>query len=250
MLWDNDINPGGISTTFDIKVGGATNVHAALGSFVISENKEGRDPYMGAVQGGIEHRFSDGFKSGIRGTYYNFDNLDSLFIVRGVDGDGGVTDSGGNIPDGLTGDVNGGQLSVIETHLYVKTAIWSLLAFGGYSDNLSAEPSQMFPGVGKESVAYNVGIQGGDKKRSVRLGIAWFHIEANAFPSQFTDSDLLDGRTNREGLLIYGSRQVMKSTDVDVQLFGSNAIETDPAFVDSVKDSERARLQVDLVYKF
>ena len=42
----------------------------------------------------------------------------------------------------------------------------------------------------------------------------------------------------------------MKSTDVDVQLFGSNAIETDPAFSDSVKDSERTRLQVDLVYKF
>jgi hypothetical protein len=125
-----------------------------------------------------------------------------------------------------------------------------MIAWGGYSNNLSAEASKMYPGVGKESVAYNFGIQGGDKKKIVKLGGSYFYIEANANASQFIDSDLLDGRTNRKGVLIYLSRALFGGVDFNFSGFASDAIETDPDFSASVKGSERSRLMFDLVYAF
>ena len=192
----------------------------------------------------------DGVQAGIRGTVYVFDNLDSPFVKRGVDGTGARTSSGGNIPDGLTGSTAGGEMTVVGTQAYVKTKKWRLLAYGGYSKNLSAEPSQLFPGVGKESIGYNFGIEGGDKKRIVRIGGAYYYLEANAFPSQFIDSDLLDGYTNRKGPVVYLTRYLFKGVDFKFTGLVSDAIETSSDFAESVKNSERVRLIFDLVYKF
>jgi hypothetical protein len=183
--------------------------------------------------------------------------LNADFISRGatgenLDGSDGVTSSGGNVPDGLTGDPAGGKLEVVSTQAFVSTKIASVrfTLFGGYSSNLTAEPSREFPGVGKNDIAYNFGLEGGNKKKLMLLGAAWFYIEANAFPSQFIDSDFLDGRTNRKGLLIYFNKQVLKNTDFNIQLFGSDAISVETGLEESVKNSERVRLQVDLLYKF
>jgi hypothetical protein len=248
MLWDNDINPGGLSTTFDLDVGGSGSTFANAAAFLIEEKKGDKDPYLAALQAGLEGGQKDGVNAGIRGTFYYFDNLDTLFIQRGVDGTAAVTSSGGNIADGLTG--GGSDMQVIETQAFVKAKRWMVLAFGGYSNNLSAEPSKILQGVGKESTAFNLGIEGGDKKKYVKIGGAYYFVEANAFPSQFIDSDLLEGHTNRKGFLVYGSRQLFKSTDFNFAVYGSDAIETTPGFAESVKDSERTRVILDLVYKF
>jgi hypothetical protein len=96
-----------------------------------------------------------------------------------------------------------------------------------------------------------VGLEFGDKKRYVQLGTAYVHLEANAFPSMFVDSDLFDGRTNREGWMVYGSREIFKNTDLNLTAFLSDAIEEDlPAFDDSVPGAHRVRLQADVVVKF
>ena len=255
MVWDNDISLAGASTVFDYRLGESAKLSVNAGYYEIDENSRGLDPHFSAGQIRLEGGGKT-LSAGIRGSYYFFAELDSSFIQRGVDGEGGVTASGGNVPDGLTGSRYGGKLEAIETQAYVKAKAGKvpLVLYGGYSDNLSAEPSQMFPGVGKESVAYNVGIEGGDKKKWIKLGTAWYHIEANAFPSQFIDSDFLDGHTNRQGLLVYFQRRVLKNTDFNLQLFGSDAIESDDrddnGLDPSVENSERVRLQVDLVYKF
>jgi hypothetical protein len=252
MLWDNDINPAGVSTNFDVTVGGSASIYANLGGFVIDENKSDKDPYLVGGQLGVKGGFSEKTKAGIRGSFYYFDNLDEDFIERGATGVNGVTSGGGNIPDGLTGDITGGDLQVAATQAFLKflgNEAWPLVAFGGYSTNFSAAPSDTF-NIGKENIAYNVGVEGGSKKKSVQLGIAYYHIEANAFPSMYIDSDLLDGHTNRRGVLVYFGRQVMRKVDFKVQLFRSDAIATDIGFEESVEASERSRIQVDLVYKF
>lgn len=249
MLWDNDIDPAGLSTTF--KTGGnGVSTFANAAYFVISEASREADPYIAALQAGFEGGKKDGARAGIRGTFYVFDNLDSLFIERGVDGTGGVTTGGGNIPDGLTGNDEGGDMQVIETQAFLALKKWSALLYGGYSTNMSAEASTMLSGVGKESAAFNVGLEGGDKKTSVLVGAGYYHIEANAFPSQFIDSDLLDGFTNRQGPVVYGSRQLFKNTDFNVTVYSSDAIETAPEFAESVQNSERIRWILDIVGKF
>ncbi|UCG52802.1 MAG: putative porin [Candidatus Latescibacterota bacterium] len=253
MILDHDLNPSGVSTKFNMSVDDVASVFANVGYFVIREESSVRDPYFGGVQGGVEGKFSDEAKAGVRGSWFHLENLDADFIERGASGEGSVTGSGGNISDGLTGSVDGGSLSVLETQAFVKVGLAEGLpvtAFGGYSGNLDAEPSDTFT-VGKENMAYNFGVEVGDKKKTIKFGVAWYHVEANAFPSQFIDSDLLDGHTNRKGVMVYGDRQVFKGTDFGFKLFASDAIKDDlPGFEDSVENSERTRLQVDLVYKF
>jgi hypothetical protein len=228
MLWDNDIALAGTGTQFGHRLGDRARVFFNTGYYQIDEHSsDPKDPYLTPAQIGILGG-GDKVQAGIRGSYWYMAELDTFFVQRGVDGEGGVTKSGGNIQDGLTGSV-----------------------YGGYSQNLSAEPSQLYPGIGKNAVAYSAGLEGGTKNKVIKLGAAWYHIEANAFPSQYIDSDFLDGHTNRLGLLVYLQKTVLKKTDFNVQLFGSDAIETDNVgYGPSANESERVRLQVDLIYQF
>jgi hypothetical protein len=253
MLWDNDISLAGGGTQFGHRLGDPAKFYFNAGYYAIDENGDGtKDPYIAPVQLGFLFG-GDNVQAGIRGSYWYMAELDSSFVQRGVDGEGGVTSSGGNIQDGLTGSVYGGTLRAVSTQAFVsaKAGPVPLTVFGGYSDNLTAEPSQIYPGIGKNSVAYNVGLEGGSRKKVIKLGVAAFHIEANAFPSQFIDSDFLDGHTNREGLLFYLSKQVLKATDFNTQIFWSDAIKADDdGYDDSAAASERTRVQVDLLYRF
>ena len=65
------------------------------------------------------------------------------------------------------------------------------------------------------------------------------------------ESDLYDGETNREGWLVYGSREIFKNTDLNLTAFLSDAIEKEtPAFDDSISGAHRGRLQADVLVKF
>ncbi len=255
MLWDNDFNLAGGVTFFDMALSEQVSVFANAGGYMINESKSEKDPVLGAAQAGTEVGLSEKIKAGLRGSFFYFEYLDGDFVHRGYngknrDGSEGATSSGGNIIDGLTGDPAGGTLQVVETQAFVEFDVLPVLVFGGYSTNLSAETSEEY-NVDKAAVAYSAGIEGGDRKKNVELGVAYYHIEANAFPSQFIDSDLFDGRTNRQGVLVYGERQILEGTVFGFKLFNSDAIEKDlPAFTKSVDGSKRTRLQVDLVYSF
>lgn len=257
LLWDHDINPGGFSTTFDLAFAeGASVLCVNAAGFVISETSEGpKDPYMAVAQVAWKQDLGGRFKAGIRGTWYTLGDLDTAFVLRGALGKAGdstaVTTGGGNIPDGLTGDIGGGSMNVVETTLYVTMpGTWPVTVFGGYSSNLDAEASQITT-AGKDNVGYNIGAEFGDKKKNLTVGGGYYYLEANAFPSQFIDSDLLEGFTNRKGFLAYLSKQIMRGTTFALTFFQSDAIATTlPDYGPSVKDSERFRTQVDLVYTF
>jgi hypothetical protein len=251
LLWDSDINLSGMSTTFDTDVGGSANIWANLAYAIIDEMGGDEDPYLAAAQAGIKGA-GDSVEGGIRGTYYAFAQLDSNFVKRGVNSKetDAVTSSAGNIRDGLTGDPNGGSMNVVETKAFLKFSWASLLFTADYSVNLDAQASELEPGIGKENVAYSIGGVIGDKKKNVRVGAGYYAIEANAFPSQFIDSDILDGVTNRKGFLVAASRQVWPKSDLNVTVLNSAPVNEDTMFANSIKASKRTRLQVDLVYKF
>jgi hypothetical protein len=126
----------------------------------------------------------------------------------------------------------------------------SITGYGTYARNLDARTSKLFPGAGAEDTAWGVGLEVGDSKKFVKLGAGYWHIEANAFPSMFIDSDFLDGRTNREGYAFYGSRQILRNTEIKLALFVTDEIQDEAAFAASVRNAERLRLQSDIVFKF
>ncbi len=256
MLWDNDINLEGVDFRYTGKPGDAIDLFASTGFFIDDENSGSKDPSLYAAQFGANARANDRLTIGGRVSYFQFLSLDEAFVERAADSSNGpnVTTGGGNILDGLTGSETGGRAGILATAAYLRCTCfeaWPVTIFGSFSDNLSAEDSVLFPGADKEAIAWAVGVEFGDKKRYAQLGTAYVHLEANAFPSMFVESDLFDGRTNREGWVVYGSREIFKNTDLNLTAFLSDAIEkSSPAFDDSVPGAHRVRLQADVLVKF
>ena len=79
-----------------------------------------------------------------------------------------------------------------------------------------------------------------------------YHVsEASFFPTQFTDSGLFDGLTNRKGSSVSASRQILPGTDLNFTLFKSDDLRGGlPVFGRSVRNSDRVRLQSHIVVKF
>jgi hypothetical protein len=249
MIWDSDINQGGLSTQFKSKAGDRAAVFANAGYYVLDENGKAKDAYLAAGQVGLERQLGGKSSAGARATYYYFDRLDADFIARGVDGTGGVTSGGGNIADGLTGDPAGGSLRTFEAQAFAGGP-GPVSVYGGWSRNLSAEASQLLA-VSPESDAWNAGVELGSSKSGFgQVGLMYVWIEANAFPSQFIDSDFLDGYTNRKGGVLFYGRQVASGIDCNATVMVSDAIVKTQDLSTSVRDSQRTRVQLDVTYKF
>ena len=117
--------------------------------------------------------------------------------------------------------------------------------------NFDAKHSKLFADAGKEDTGWGLGVEVGDKKKLAMLGIGYFHLEANFWPAQFTESDLLDGFTNRKGWAFYVAREILPNTELGVQLFVSDPIRSSTtSFATSVSGADRVRLQTDLLVKF
>lgn len=254
MLWDADVAPEGVSLLLSSKPAERTRLFATAGYYIIDENSQAKDPHFWGIQGGAHQELSEDLVLGARASWYQFRSIDGAFNARGAFGTaaGGVTSGGGNILDGLNDDINGNPFSVVETGAYLTYSgfeSWPITVYGTYARNLDARTSRL-TGAGAEDTAWGVGVEVGDSKKYAKLGVGYWHIEANAFPSMFIDSDFLDGRTNREGYAIYGSRQILDNTELNLTLFVIDEIQDDTPFLTSVRNAERMRLQSDIVFKF
>jgi hypothetical protein len=138
--------------------------------------------------------------------------------------------------------------------------------FGTYVKNLEAESNTFVSAtdtlsVGDEDTAWGVGLELGSAKKSVLLGFAYYSVEANSVVSVFTDSDLFDGFTNREGFVAYLGREIVKNVDFRLTYFDGEEIEDDilggvaltsgaQPFGPSIVNGDRRRLQADIAVKF
>jgi hypothetical protein len=250
MLWDNDITPEGVAVRGRIALEGGFQVFANAAYLIVDENSSNSDPHLIGTQLGAEWA-DEPVAAGVRATWYGFRSLDSAFVERGIDGTGGVTSAAGNLPgiiDGA-GDIDVGELGAYAAWKGVEG--WPVTLFGYLSNNFSARSSSLTPEADDEGLGWSVGVEVGDKKHVVALGLAYMLLEANAFPSQFVDSDYLDGVTNRKGFWFWGSRQILPNTDFNVSLFVTDPVDDDlPDFADSVAGADRLRLQTDVVVGF
>jgi hypothetical protein len=244
MLWDHDINPEGGVVRIRTKPSEAIGLYGNAGYFVIDENGTSTDAHVMGLQGGVEAEATEQVQLGGRMSFYAFRSLDMGFGERGADF--------GNVPDGLT-DGND-KLSATELQGFVRwlgIEDWPVLLYGTWARNLDARSSDAFPEVGKEDDGFGVGLEVGDKKKLVQLGVGYWQLEANFWPAQYTDSDLFDGFTNRKGFAFYGAREILPGTELNLTLFMSDELEDDlPGFEESVGDADRLRLQTDLIVKF
>ncbi len=240
-LWDGDINPEGVAVKMATNLSENASAFMNLGYFIVDEESGGKDPHMFGAQVGGEVGVSDSLAFGGRLSYYNWRSLQSDFIARNA--------ADGNIAGGVEGGTDN-EISVGELSLYAKLSSidgWPILAYGTYAQNFDAESTL---GASKEDSAFGIGFEIGDKKHIVKLGAAYWEMEANALPANFVDSNLFDGHTNREGFVFYGSKTVLKNTDLNLTLFMGEELEDDAAFAADLGNSDRIRFQTDLVVKF
>jgi hypothetical protein len=255
MLWDDDVAPEGVTLLLSSKPTERTTLFGTFGYYVDDENSQDKDPHFWGLQVGGHQELSEDWVFGARASWYAFRAIDLAFNARGAFGEeaGGVTSGGGNIPDGLDGNLDGDPFDVVETAAYLTYdgfEAWPITVYGDFARNLGARSSNLLSGAGREDTAWGLGLEVGDAKKFIKLGTGYWHIQANAFPSMFIDSDFLDGRTNRQGWAFYGSKQILENTEIKLALFVIEPIRTGLAFEESVRNSDRLRLQSDIVFKF
>ncbi len=249
LLFDNDINPEGANVRLAGNAGPLA-LFANGGVYVIDENSSAKDPKVAGGQAGGSIKLADPVSLGARGTLYHFFSLDSDFFTRSTSNPPSPG-TGGNIADGLSR--RNGSIQIAETSAFLELRLIDLLPvvfYGTYATNLSARNSLVAPTVDREADAWTAGVFVGDKVGLVRIGGAYYYVEANAFPSLFLESDVLDGTPNRQGYLVSIERQLFENVDLRLAGFLSDRIEGGTAFVNSGPASDRFRGQADVTFKF
>jgi hypothetical protein len=240
MIWDSDITPEGIGVQISGKPGEDLALFANTGYYIVDENSSSKDPHVLGIQGGATYYVNEDIEVGGRASFYDWRSLDDAFLTRA------------NEWGSLVGDSS--DYTVLELAAYSRfnhVEAWPVMVYGHYARNLDSD--SVIAGIGDEDEGWGIGVEVGDKTKYVKLGGGYYHVEANFSPPQFTDSDLFDGYTNREGFLAYASRQLFSNTDLNVTLFSGQEIEDDPAYNSLITDpdgAERFRLQTDIVVKF
>src|SRR5262245_61153578 len=248
ILWDNDISPEGVYLRATASPAEGSSLWGTLGYFVVDENADSKDPKVMGLQLGGSTALS-GAEVGARVSAYEWRALDDAFVSRNVAGAGPTT--GGNLVGAF--DDDRARVGEASAYLRLPKAAWPALFYAQYLQNFNAEN---VGGFGKEDVAWGAGLEVGDPKRLVSLSAAWFHVEANSTPSRFTDRDLFDGFTNREGFMLSAYRELAARIGVRLTYFDGEEISDHlvaPALGNvayNAGHADRQRLQSDLEIKF
>ena len=258
MLWDDDISPEGVQISSTWAVNEKAKLWGNFGYYVELQNASQVDPRVFAYQFGGSYKLPEAFEIGARASYYDWQFLGNDSTSATHTGYFDRARAKGNLPNGFNPDMH-----IMESSGYVTwggVQEWPVTFWGSWMQNLAADGA-VVSGVriGANDTAYGYGVEAGDMKRWVRVGVAWQHVEANAVPSLYTDSDMFDGLTNREGWALYASREIFANTEVRLWLWDESPIKTTqsgvgggPFNISTATDSQanRLRLQTDLMLKF
>jgi hypothetical protein len=272
LVFDNDITPEGLYLGTSFRPSEPVEIYGTLGGFIIDEDSGSKDPKLLGVQLGTTLAPSENVSFGIRGSLFEFRSLDDPFIRSAITA-GAPSNGGGNFA-GAFGEEAGdprldGNARLLESFTFLTLASsesFPVTLFGTYVKNLEAESNTFTAGAntlstGDEDTAWGAGLELGSAKKSVLLGIAYFSVEANSVVASFTDSDVFDGFTNREGFVVYIGREIVKNVDFRLSYFDGDEIEDDiltglastaaaQPFGPSLLNADRRRIQADISVKF
>ena len=250
LLIDNDINPEGANLRV---VGGAGPVlmFANGGIYVIDENSSAKDPLFAGGQLGASVDVMEHVSVGARGSLFHFSSLDDDFFARAASNLSAPGGTGGNIIDGLArpnGSIQVAETSGVRERRRVR-AVPGARVRELREQPLRAQLARVADRRPRER-RLGDGIFVGDKEMLLRIGFAYYYVEANAFPSMFLDSDTLDGTPNRHGYVLSLERELFDGVDLVLKGSSIDRIEGGVAFADSGPGSDRLRGQADLIFKF
>lgn len=244
LIWDGDQNPEGVALSWGVSPCECWTTNLDVAYFVIDENDidPSRDPSIVAVQLDENVKINDtiNFKSHI--SYFGFRKLDDDFMKR-------VTEGGPGFNGNTAGLTSNQHVDILEFHgatTFTAVEDWPLTVWGNFVVNLSADGI----GEGKQNKGFGVGVELGDKKKFVRVGAAYFQMEADAVPSNLHDSDVLDGGSNGKAWLVHVTRQLWSNTDFSVTAYFSDELDDDVSALQEATPNDRVRIQTDISVMF
>ena len=241
MIWDHDLSPEGAALVASYPLSERTELIARLGGFIIRENNLRADPKVFAGQLGGTHSFGNGVRVGLRVSGYEWRTLDTLFVGRAA--------AVGNLPSAF--DSRARIAEVYGFARFEPHADWPILGYATGARNFTADRAVLASvRTDDEDTAWGVGLEVGDRKAIAQLGFGYYRVEANAVVAQFYDSDLFDGRTNRQGWLAYLRKSLWSGVLLNLEYLDSDSIEDSAPFVTSATFAERRRIRTDLIFSF
>jgi hypothetical protein len=254
LFWDGDLTPEGVVVGYEVMPTDGFDLAFNGGYLLVDQQSGEKDLDLWAMQLRALAK-GDAVSGGANLSWYGFRSVTTnTFEPDGTPRPAGrfITDglADGNLVGGLTDD---SKVDIADLRVWGKLTMiegWPILVYGNVLRNFSAKDVGAM--AGKEDLAWSVGVEVGDKKKVVKVGAGYFRVEANAVPAgNFTDSDLFEHKTNAEGWAIYAARQIFKNTDLSFTLFlMDDPLDKDIPDTDALEDSDRTRLQVNVVVKF
>jgi hypothetical protein len=225
VIWDGDINPEGLATTYSIPLGGKSELFGSAGYYTLKDNIDGEgtqfrhDLSMTAGQLGAKFAPTDNLKVTVGGSVYAFDNDKDSAALR-VNGN---TTNQFRLYEGF------GQVDISGLGL-------PLALYGQYVVNNDSTDDQ--------DTAWLAGVK--TKVFGFGLDYNYRDTQRNAVVGAFTDSDFANGTTGSRGHKIKVGYEIDKNFSVGATYFLTKA---DYA-VASQRDADANTLQLDVEAKF
>ncbi|MBX8490213.1 putative porin [Pseudomonas cichorii] len=226
VIWDNDINPEGLATTYKLPLGGNTELFGSAGYYTLKDNIDGEgtqfrhDLSMYAGQLGARFAPTDDLKVTLGGSIYGFRN----------DKDSAALSVNGNTTDQFRLYEGFGQIDISGLGL-------PLALYGQYvvnNDSTDDQDTAWLTGVKTKVFGFNLDYNYRDTQR-------------NAVVGAFTDSDFANGTTGSRGHKLKVGYEIDKNFSVGATYFLTQA---DYATSTSPRDSDVKTLQLDVEAKF
>ena len=245
LMWDVDQMPEGVALGWSATPADRWTTNLDVGYFVIDENAFKRDPIILGVQLENDLKAHKQLHLKTQLSYYALRKLNDDFFERSL-GEAGENFGFGGNTSGLS---KNNEIDLIEFHgamTWTGCENWPLTVWG----NLIYNASAVGIGQGKQNLGFGAGFEVGSKTATVRLGLCYFEIEADAVPSMLGDSSLFDGITNGKGFQAFVIRQIWKNIDFDLHTYFGKVLNRDLRGHQSVTPIKRIRIQTNIIARF
>ncbi len=246
LLWDSDITPEGAALTFNYEASKNLEFFGTLGGFVLEEfSSKANDPYMIAVQPGINIKLPGSTYIKAAASYYEFQNVKGNDWTAG--GSYGIgtnsRDAGGNWEydhDAFVGDLEFGITKI-------PGPVPFAALFGQYVQATNIDDNNIYNK--KDDTGWLAGFKFGHKKvkgfGDWQVKYNYRRLERDAWPDFLPDSDFYGGATNAKGHEAQIEFGIAKNVYLEFDYYNTKEIRKS-----GTQDKDQSIFQADLNVKF
>lgn len=243
LMWDTDINPEGISASFNFKASDKLAFFVTPAYFILEEEKTKDDPAMMVIQPGLSWKINDTMNLKFAGAYYNFTN------VKGSD----MSAFSSKTNSSTKTTVHQGEWNEKTTYSWANDYDSIALdgefgvKFGNVVETASIFGNYVKSEADSDNTGWLAGVKFGNEKVSEfgkwQVIYNYRNVEKDAWADWMPDSDFYSGKTGVKG----SELEVVLGLGKNVT-FGIDYYMAEP--INNPSNKDQSLFQADLVVKF